>query len=294
MRDMLPCVTGRGQPPASQWARTHRVYYARRVGVLSRIVETKQAEIAALRGVPAPAPRPRRPSLDPYEVLHRPAGRPLALLAEIKPRSPSAGELSRALSPADRGRAYERAGAAGISVLTDAPFFGGSYADLAAVSDAVRVPTLCKDFVLDEVQLAHAAASGASLVLLIVRILPDALLAELVTAARRHHLAPLVEVATHDELARALSAGARIIGVNARDLDTLEMDRARAASVLAAIPDGRIAIHLSGLSSPEDVAAIAKGRADAALLGEALMRKDDPEPLLASLVAAAGGPAWPR
>jgi indole-3-glycerol phosphate synthase len=251
------------------------------MGVLDEILASKRLEIERLRaeGRPSSPSRPPRP-----HGLRRPGE--LSLIAEIKRRSPSAGALSTVLSPEDRGRAYEAAGAAAISVLTDGPFFDGSYEHLAAVASAVSIPVLCKDFVLDEVQLDRAAAAGASLVLLIVRILDDARLGALVTAARARGLEPLVEVATHDELARALAAGSGVIGVNARDLDTLVMDRARAADIVAAIPAGIVAAHLSGLATPDDVRRVPP-RADAALLGEALMRLDDPTPLLRDLASAA-------
>lgn len=253
------------------------------MGVLGDILANKRLEIEHLRGEPAPSPPPRPPR--PHGLI-RPGS--LALIAEIKRRSPSAGALSTALSPAERGRAYEAAGASAISVLTDGPFFDGSFEHLRDVASAVSIPVLCKDFVLDERQIELAAASGASLILLIVRILDDARLTALTAAARAHGLEPLVEVTTHDELSRALAAGATVIGVNARDLDTLIMDRARAANVLAAIPSGLVAIHLSGLATPDDVRRVAP-RADAALLGEALMRLDDPAPLLRDLVSAAQG-----
>lgn len=191
------------------------------------------------------------------------------------------------LSAADRARAYERAGAVAVSVLTDSAHFGGSFDDLRAVRDAVTVPLLCKDFVVDERQLDWAVASGADLVLLIARILDDEALSSLGQAARSRGLCPLFEVATEDEVHRVVASGARVVGVNARDLDTLQMDATRAARVLAAIPRGLVALHLSGLRSPADVTAIAAGRVDGALVGEALMREDDPEPLLRALVQAA-------
>jgi indole-3-glycerol phosphate synthase len=124
-------------------------------------------------------------------------------------------------------------------------------------------------------------------VLLIVRCLSPARTRELIVAARERQLVPFVEVATEDELAIALDGGAELIGVNARDLDTLVMDADRAARVLAAIPNGVVRAHLSGLSKPEDITRIRQSGADAALIGEALMRADDPEPLLRSLAAAA-------
>lgn len=265
-------------------------------GVLEDILASKREEIAALASGPSPTPRAVKPGL--VDALSRGPSTPrgaLRLIAEIKQRSPSAGELSRALSPADRALAYARAGAAMISVLTDGPFFGGSFADLRACRDALDVELgdarpylLCKEFVLDPVQLDHAAGAGADAALLIVRCLDGdpAALPALVRAAEDRGLVPLVEVTHEDELARALSAGARVIGVNARDLDTLRMDPARAARVLAQIDPPLVAVHLSGLRAPEDVRVVAGGRADAALIGEALMREDDPRRLLAAMVEA--------
>lgn len=264
-------------------------------GVLDRILASKRAEIAALPR----APLPRAPRPDLLAALSRGPDRgPVRLIAEIKLRSPSAGDLSRALSPADRAVAYAEAGAGMISVLTDGPFFGGSFADLGAARDALearlgeaRPYLLCKEFVLAEAQLDQAIGAGADAVLLIVRCLRDdpPALPALITAARDRGLVPLVEITDEHELALALAAGADLVGVNARDLDTLAMDAARAARVLAQIPKGRLAAHLSGLRTPADVALVAKTRADAALIGEALMRADDPRPMLASMVLAARG-----
>ncbi len=243
-----------------------------------------------------PLPPRRRPGGGVIEALRRPAGAPLRLLAEVKLRSPSAGDLSRVLSPRDRALCYARAGAAMISVLTDGPFFGGSFDDLAACREALdaelggaRPRLLCKEFVIDPVQIDRAADAGADAVLLIVRIVPAGRLGALVAEAGERGLEPLVEVATEEELRAARAAGARLVGVNARDLDTLRMDPARAAAVLAQIEPDRVAAHLSGLAAPEDVAKIAAGRADAALVGEALMRRDDPTDLLAAMVRAAAG-----
>ncbi|MBX3203255.1 MAG: indole-3-glycerol-phosphate synthase, partial [Labilithrix sp.] len=216
----------------------------------------------------------------------------LRLVTEIKRRSPSAGPLSTALSVAERALSYARGGAAMISVLCDARFFDGGFAHLAEAREALdeaglAVPLLAKEFVLHERQLVEAAASGADAALLIARIVDRARLASLVAHARELGLEPLVEVVTEDELAAALAAGATVIGVNARDLDTLVMDAARAARVLAAVPEDRIAVHLSGLKGPDDVTAVAKTDVDAALMGEALMREDDPARLLEAMRAAA-------
>jgi indole-3-glycerol phosphate synthase len=243
-----------------------------------------------------PDPPRRRPRAGLLEALGRGSPRaPLRVFAEIKLRSPSAGELSRALTPAQRALAYARAGASMISVLTDGPFFGGSFADLAACRVALdaalgdaRPYLLCKEFVLHPIQLDRAVGAGADAVLLIVRCLERGELPDLMRAAEARGLVPLVEVATEPELAQARAAGARLIGVNARDLNTLRMDAARAAAVLAQIEPSAVAVHLSGLAGPDDVARVSATRADAALVGEALMRMDDPEELLAAMVRAAG------
>jgi indole-3-glycerol phosphate synthase len=253
------------------------------MGVLASILEVKRSEIAELKYARLPAPPPRRP------IELRRLGGPLRVIAEIKLRSPSAGELSHTLSVRDRAAAYERAGASMVSVLCDRRFFRGSFAHLRQARERTRIPLLCKEFVVDEVQLDSARAWGADAVLLIVRCLKPARVAALIKAASDRDLVPLVEVMTESEAALALDGGARVIGVNARDLDTLVMNSARAKRVLAGLPPDIVRIHLSGLSRPEDLRSVARGNVDAALIGEALMREDDPEPLLTRLVAAAAG-----
>jgi indole-3-glycerol phosphate synthase len=260
------------------------------MSVLSRILDSKKGEIA--RAVVPP--RPSRTPIDPRSALVRARGAPLRLIAEVKQKSPSAGPLSRALDPASRALAYAESGAAMVSVLCDAPFFDGSFAHLAearARLDAAgrTTPLLAKEFVLAEVQLDLARAHGADAVLLIVRIVAAEELGRLVAAARARDLEPLVEVVDEAEVDTALAAGARLVGVNARDLDTLAMDAARAARVLARIPSDVVAVHLSGLTDAAAVREVARTRADAALVGEALMRRDDPRPLLVEMIAAAGG-----
>jgi indole-3-glycerol phosphate synthase len=255
---------------------------APRSGVLGRILAQKRDDVASLRQRRLPAPGPRR-ALD----LHRMPGQALRLITEIKRRSPSAGALSTHLGVGERAAAYERGGASMISVLCDETFFDGRFEHLAEARAASSLPLLCKDFVIDEVQLDAARSYGADAVLLIVRCLDDEPLRALVAAARQRELEPFVEIVDGTEAARALDAGATLIGVNARDLDSLVMDAERARTTLAALPDSVTRVHLSGLAKPEDVAAVARGPAHAALLGEALMRLDDPSPLLASLVASA-------
>jgi indole-3-glycerol phosphate synthase len=252
------------------------------VSVLAAILARKVEEIALLKQqklAPGPAPRPL--------ALARPSGAPLRLIAEIKRRSPSAGALSTKLGVAERARAYERAGASMVSVLCDGTFFDGAWEHLAAAREAQSLPLLCKEFVIDEVQLDAARSFGADAVLLIVRCLEPKRVAALVRAARELELEPFVEIVDEKEARIALDAGATLIGVNARDLDTLRMDAERAARTLEALPETVISVHLSGIASAGAVTAVARSRAHAALIGEVLMREDDPEPLLKGLVGAA-------
>lgn len=257
-------------------------------GVLDRILEQKRAEVWKLKSAPSYVRVPAGPRALVRQALRREPGSPLRLIAEIKKKSPSAGELSTKLTADARAKTYAKAGAAMISVLTDQKFFGGSWDDLYDVRlCSPKTPILAKEFVVDERQLAEAAGAGADAVLLIARIVDEDQLAKLVTAAFHLRLEPVVEVVTEEELAAALATDARIVGVNARDLDTLAMDAARAARVLGAVPPDRIAVHLSGLKIPADVRVIAASRADAALIGESLMREDDPSDLLTAFVNAA-------
>jgi indole-3-glycerol phosphate synthase len=264
---------------------------------LADILASKRAEIARGRGAARPV-APRR--LDVAACLSRAPGEPLRLLAEVKPRSPSAGELSGAMTPAARAVAYAEGGASVVSVLCDGPFFGGSFENLEGARRALdaaglSVPLLAKEFVLDAVQLDWAKDHGADAVLLIARIVSPTTLNDLVRAARARALEPLVEVTDDAERVAGVASGARVIGVNARDLDTLAVDQARAARVLATIPASHVAVHFSGVKTAEDVGRLGRSRADAALVGEALMREDDPAPLLRTLVLAAGrAPGDPR
>ncbi len=266
------------------------------MSLLDDILASKRREIAVLREgrVEEVAQASLRTPLDVVRALARPAGAPLRLVAEVKLRSPSAGALSRAMNPPTRAAAYAEAGATMISVLCDGPFFEGSFDDLSRArarldAGGFSVPLLAKEFVLDGAQVARAHASGADAVLLIARIVTADELTDLARDCRARGMEPLVEVTDEAELARALAAEARVVGVNARDLDTLTIDKARAARVLAAVPSGVVAVHLSGLGTPEAIGAVAASRSDAALVGEALMRQDDPRELLAAMVRAAAG-----
>lgn len=252
------------------------------MGTLAGILEKKREMLPALRRRPLPDPPPVRPL-----SLRRMPGQPLRLIAEIKRRSPSAGALSTVLSVEARASAYERAGAAMLSILCDETYFEGDFEHITRARAQARLPILCKDFVLDPVQIDLARAHGADAVLLIVRCLTQPELLDLTRRARERELVPFVEVTSEEEAQRALDAGADLIGVNARNLDTLMMDISRAERVITTLPPHVTRVHLSGISTSGQVAELARSRTDAALIGEALMRKDDPEPLLRALVQAA-------
>jgi indole-3-glycerol phosphate synthase len=270
------------------------------VNLLARIVAQKHSEIDAARRRPAPSRTPAGPrgkgghgSLDVVQALRRPAGESLRLLAEVKFKSPSAGELSRVLDAPSRAVAYAEGGARVVSILCDSTFFGGSFDDLWRARQAfdargLAVPLLAKEFIVDPIQIEWAVAHGADAVLIIARILRPDQVDALAREALARGLEPLIEVTTEVERDVALEMGARIVGVNARDLDTLAIDGTRAARILAGIPADRVAVHLSGVKSSDDIRAIAAGRAAAALIGEVLMREADPTPVLRNLVSAAG------
>ncbi len=260
---------------------------------LATILATKRREVDDLRQ--RPRSRSARVPIDTGVALRRSPEGHLRLIAEIKLRSPSAGPLSRRLAPAARAVAYAEAGASMVSILCDGPFFDGSWQHLASARERLdatgqRTPLLAKEFVVDERQIQEARDCGADVVLLIARIVDPARLLQLARAARDEGIEPLIEVVDERELDAAWAAGARVVGVNARDLDTLAIDGDRAARVLASIPREVTAVHLSGLRDPRDVATIARGRADAALVGEALMRDDDPRARLRGMVAAGRSP----
>jgi indole-3-glycerol phosphate synthase len=208
----------------------------------------------------------------------------LRVIAEFKRRSPSAGDIRADGDPADVAARYERAGAAAISILTDACFFDGSSADLRAAHFAVGVPLLRKDFLLDERDLLQSRLAGADAALLIVRILDAPTLSALVGVARRAGLAALVEAHSDGEIEAALAAGADIIGVNHRDLDTLAIDLSLSARARALAPDA-ILVGESGISTHAHINMMRAHNIDAVLVGESLLRAADPGAALAELMS---------
>jgi indole-3-glycerol phosphate synthase len=201
------------------------------------------------------------------------------VVAEVKRRSPSAGPIREDLDPAARAVLYAKHGAAAISVLTDGPYFGGSIEDLRAAVRQVPVPVLRKDFILDEVQVLQARAAGAAAVLLIVRALGPRL-GPLLSYTAQQGLDALVEVHTADELLKALDAGATILGVNSRDLDTFMLDASAAWKIVSQVPAGCLAVAESGMLERRDVVDAAEAGADAVLIGTALSAAASPETLL--------------
>ena len=199
----------------------------------------------------------------------------MRLIAEVKRASPSQGLFRADLDPIAQASTYAAAGAAAVSVLTDARYFHGSLDDLVQVRRAVPVPVLRKEFIVDEYQLWEAREAGADAVLLIVAALEDAVLRDLLGAAKGAGLATLVEVHTAGELDRALRLGAPVIGINNRDLQTLTTTLAPSLALLPQIPPGPIAVSESGLRTGADVAQVVAAGAHAVLVGETLLRADD-------------------
>ena len=251
---------------------------------LGQILDTTRRSLPALTArrkelerAAAAMPAP----LDFVATFERPT---LSLIAEVKRRSPSAGSINESLDPVGRAVSYVEAGATAISVLTDGPFFGGSLEDLRSVSAAVAVPVLRKDFILVEEQLLEARGAGAAAVLLIVRALGAERLASLASTARDLALGTLVEVHTAAELDVALNAGAAVIGVNSRDLDTFRIDIDDAWRLLARVPADRVAVAESGMATLADAERAAAAGADAVLVGTALSSAPEPGTLAAGIV----------
>jgi indole-3-glycerol phosphate synthase len=260
------------------------------MAILDEILATKRDEVTVLHqpstrdriqkaALDAPAPR------DFAGALRRSDGR-LAVISEIKRRSPSKGELAPDLDAAELASRYEIGGAAALSVLTDGPFFGGAVADLQAAHAATTLPALRKDFVIDEVQVFETRGIGADAALLIVAAIPDdSLLFELHALALVLDLAVLVEAHDEHEVERAIACGARIVGVNSRSLQTFAEDLAVAERLAAMLPPDVVRIAESAVRSVDDATRMAAAGFDAVLVGEALVRAEDPETLLRGMSA---------
>lgn len=243
-------------------------------------VERKKAERPIRSLLPAALDADRRDFARALTTVARPA-----IIAEFKRSSPSAGAIARDADPGEVAAAYERAGAAALSVLTEPDRFGGSFADLRAARAATALPVLCKDFVVDGYQVTEAAAEGADAILLIAAALDGSALRDLIVLAHEFGMSAIVEVHDEDELAVAAGAGALIIGANNRDLRTFAVDTATADRLRLAWPPGVISVAESGYRTPRDLERCAAAGFDAVLIGEALMREADPGAALAEFTA---------
>jgi indole-3-glycerol phosphate synthase len=243
--------------------------------ILDEIIESKGAEVERLKlagtdlEAAAAAVQPPRG----FEAALRAPGA-VSVIAEFKRRSPSEGDIHPYADVSTVARAYEAGGAAAMSVLTDGPYFGGDLRDLRRAREACGLPLLRKDFVIDPIQLYESRAAGADAVLLIVRALPDSLLKELRACAEDLGMAALIEAHDEAEVERALDAGARIVGVNARDLQTFRVDLDASLGLIGWIPGDITAVAESGVKGAEDAAHAGAAGADAVLVGGWLMKSD--------------------
>jgi indole-3-glycerol phosphate synthase len=262
---------------------------------LREIMEWKRREIAPLvRTVAESELSALNASLPPpspfIAALRRNDGK-LAVIAEIKRRSPSAGDIATGASSVDQASAYRSAGADAMSILTDLKYFGGTLDDLRGVTARLRgpspaIPCLRKDFMIHPIQVLEARASGASAILIIVRALNDEEIASLGAAAKAAGLDALYEVHAEDEIARASAHGAQAIGVNNRDLAIFKTDLGLTERLMAKFPAGVVAVSESGINTAADATRVRRAGAHAVLVGEALMRSADPSALIASFRAA--------
>jgi indole-3-glycerol phosphate synthase len=242
-------------------------------------LEREPLDESALMGLALHLPPARR-----FTEALRTADRP-AVIAEVKRSSPSAGRIAEVDAGA-RARAYEEAGATAVSVLTEREHFDGAVADLRAAHLAVRVPVLRKDFLVHPAQVIESRVEGADAVLLIAAALSELELKAMLATAEDVGLGALVEAHGDEDLDRALAAGAEVVGVNARDLETLDVDLDRALVLLTRVPQDRVAVLESGISSRTHVERALEAGARAVLVGEALMRSDDPGAALRELRGA--------
>lgn len=242
--------------------------------ILEKILQVKEQEVAELLKQKNDRNLMHNHQVKPslFDTLY--GKQYLQVISEIKRASPSKGMIDGTVNPVHQALAYEQAGAAAISVLTDASFFKGSMDDLLAVSSAVKLPVLCKDFIIHRVQIDEAKRAGASIILLIVAALEQPILQEFFEYASSLDLEVLVEVHDVDELQRALDIGAKIIGVNNRNLKTFEVDLENTTRIAASFPfhEQRVLISESGIQNSEDASTVAKLGAHGVLVGETLMR----------------------
>ena len=256
--------------------------------ILANILAKKKDEIAELLLQPLPEPVSVKPRISLLESLNNATH--LQIIAEIKRASPSKGLIAENILPGEQAKRYERGGAACISVLTDTTFFKGSFTDLKDVAHSVSIPILCKDFIIHRVQIDHALNAGATVILLIVAALSYEELDTLFSYATNQGLEVLVEVHNKEELDIALQIGAKLIGVNNRDLRTFEVNLAHTEEIAAHFPfdENRVLISESGIWGGEDASQVSGYGVSGVLVGESLMRSDDVERAIHSLQVKRG------
>ena len=255
---------------------------------LAEILAEKKKEVARLKKAMPAESRDLPPIRDFKAAISAP--QQVNLIAEIKFASPSAGSIRPKTDPIPIGKMYQDAGAAAISFLTDKRFFRGDINELPRLKRAASLPILRKDFIIDDVQVREAFDFGADAILLIVRILSRAQLTELSAASRELGMACLTEVHDEDDLKIAIDAGADIIGINNRDLDTFTVDIDTTSRLASLVPDDRVLVSESGIRNDDDVRALMTTRVQAILVGSSLMQSDDPEEKTAAFVKA--GVRW--
>lgn len=249
---------------------------------LEQILEHKRQEIATLRRGGSRRPRP---VIDPVAFL-----REKPFIAEIKKASPSRGAINAGADIIDMARRYEEGGAGAVSVLTDSKYFNGSFEFLTAIAERVKIPLLCKDFIISEVQVDNAYLHGADFILLIVSILSVRELLILSRRARRYSMEILYELHEAHEFEKIRGLKPKLVGVNSRDLATFAIDRAKAMSTIASLPGGFLKIAESGIETPEDILNFKQAGADAFLVGTSLMTANDPAAKLRGFYGAYGVP----
>ncbi len=289
-------TAGEGSPASDAGAQPEPAKHGEPGHVLDEILASVREDVAK-RQEEVPLEQIKRraatahPPKDAYAAL-RAAG--VGVIAEVKRASPSRGKLAEIPDPADLARQYALGGARCVSVLTEPRWFGGSLDDFAAVRLAVEVPLLRKDFIVSSYQVHEARAYGADLVLLIVAALDQNTLTGLLERIESLGMTALVEVHDEEEADRALAAGARVIGVNARDLRTFDVDRAAFERIAPGLPGSVVKVAESGVRGPHDLIRYASAGADAVLVGEGLVTQKSPRDAVAELVTAGSHPATPR
>src|SRR5690625_2227612 len=242
--------------------------------ILDKIIKEKEKEVTALKSGDVHFPVTSNGKIPTFREGVSGSSR-MNVIAEIKRSSPSKGPIQMEVDPVAQAKEYEKSGAAAISVLTDQPFFKGTMDDLRAVREAVSLPILCKDFMIDQIQIDQAKAAGANIILLIVAALDHEKLTSLYSYAKELDLEVLVEVHNEDEMERALNLGANMIGVNNRDLKTFEVDLETTEALAAMVTDpDTILVSESGIKTREDVIQVERAGASVILVGETLMRSD--------------------